>query len=110
MSGNVHSNPGLVFPCSVYNGNVTLLFTSTLTVVLQRNTRLFLFPLLLLSSLTLNAAKSSIPFERVKRPPKPGGPLKWKKRLEKDLRLSLPLTEAMKIVRLSSLPPDVLRV
>ena len=28
---------------------------------------------------------------------RPGGPLKWKKRLVKDVRLSLPLTEAMKI-------------
>ena len=43
----------------------------TLTVLLQRNTRLFLFPLLLLStSLAMNAAKSSIPFGRIKRPPK----------------------------------------
>ena len=42
--------------------------TLTLTVLQQRNTRLFLFPLLLFSS--LNAAKSSIPFGRIKRPPK----------------------------------------
>ena len=35
-------------------------FTLTVTVLSQRNTRLFLFPLLLLSSLALNAAKSSI--------------------------------------------------
>ena len=28
---------------------------------------------------------------------RPGGPLKWKKWLVKDVRLSLPLTEAMKI-------------
>ena len=43
----------------------------TLTVLQQRNTRLFLFPLLLLSlPLTLNAAKSSIPFGRIKRPHK----------------------------------------
>ena len=39
--------------------------TLTLTVLLQRNTRLFLF-----TSLALNAAKSSIPFGRIKRPPK----------------------------------------
>ena len=44
---------------------MTLLFTLTLTVLLQRNSRLF--PVLLLSSLTLNAAKSSIPFGRIKR-------------------------------------------
>ena len=33
---------------------------------------------------------------------KPGGLLKWKKRLVKDARLSLPLTKAMKIARLTS--------
>ena len=33
---------------------------------------------------------------------KPGGLLRWKKRLAKDARLSLPLTEAMKIARLTS--------
>ena len=45
--------------------------TLTLTVFPQRNSRLFLFPLLLLSSsLTLNAAKSSIYFGRIKRHPK----------------------------------------
>ena len=44
--------------------------TLTPTVLLQRNTRLFLLPLLLISSsLALNAAKSSIPFGGIKRPP-----------------------------------------
>ena len=33
---------------------------------------------------------------------KPGGPLKWKKRLVKDVRFSLPLTEMMKIARPTS--------
>ena len=43
----------------------------TLTVLLQRNTRLFLFPAAaLFTSLALNAAKSSILFGRIKRPPK----------------------------------------
>ena len=46
---------------------MVLPLTLTLTVLQQRNT--LLFPLLLLS-LTLNAAKSSIPFGRIKRPPK----------------------------------------
>ena len=41
---------------------------------------------------------------------KPGGLLKWKMRLVQDVRLSLPLTEAMKIVRLTSPLPDVLRL
>ena len=33
---------------------------------------------------------------------RPGGLLKWKVRLEKDARLSLPLTEVMEIARLTS--------
>ena len=49
---------------------MTLLLTSTLTILLQRNTRLFLLPLLLFSSLALNTAKSSIPFGGIKRHPK----------------------------------------
>ena len=40
---------------------------------------------------------------------KPGGPLKWKVRLVKDARLSLPLTEVMKIARLTSPLLDVPR-
>ena len=47
---------------------MALPLTLTLTVPQQRNTRLFLFPLLLLSlPLTLNAAKFSISFGRIKR-------------------------------------------
>ena len=41
---------------------------------------------------------------------KPGGLLKWKERLEKDARLSLPLIEAMKIARLTFLVPVALRL
>ena len=44
---------------------MALPLTLTLTVIQQRNTRLFLF-----TSLTMNAAKSSIPFGHIKRPPK----------------------------------------
>ena len=44
--------------------------TLTLTVPQERNTRLFLLLLLLFTSLALNAAKSSIPFGRIKRHPK----------------------------------------
>ena len=40
---------------------------------------------------------------------KPGGPLKWKKRIVKDEKLSLTLTEAMKIVRLASPLSDMPR-
>ena len=40
---------------------------------------------------------------------KPDGFLKWKKRLVKDVRLLLPLTEAMKIARLRSMFHDVPR-
>ena len=49
---------------------MTLRITLTLTVPLQRNTPLFPFPLLLLSSLTLNAAKSFNFFGCIKRHPK----------------------------------------
>ena len=42
----------------------------TPTVLLQRNTRLFPLLLLFFISLALNAAKSSIPFDCIKRPPK----------------------------------------
>ena len=47
-----------------------LLPTLTLIVLLQRNTRLFLSAAALFTSLALNATKSSIPFGRIKRPPK----------------------------------------
>ena len=40
---------------------------------------------------------------------KPGGLLRWKKRLVKDAGLSLPLTEVMKIARLTSPLLDVPR-
>ena len=41
---------------------------------------------------------------------KPGGLLRWKVRLVKDARLSLSLTEVMKIARLTSLLLDMLRL
>ena len=41
---------------------------------------------------------------------KSGGPLKWTKRLVKDVRLLLSLTEAMKIVRLTSTLPNMPRL
>ena len=41
---------------------------------------------------------------------KPGGLLKWKKRLVKDARLLVSLTEVMKIARLTSPLPDVPRL
>ena len=63
--------------------------TFTLTVLLQRNTGLLSlsFAAALFTSLALNAAKSSIPFGRIKCPPKACGLLRWKKRLVKDARL-----------------------
>ena len=63
----------------------------------------------LFTSLAMNAAKSSIPFGRINALLKPGGLLRWKKRLVKDARLSLLLTEVMKIARLTSLLLDVPR-
>ena len=84
---------------------MTLHFTLTFTVLLQRNTRLF--PLLLLStSLAFNA--TNLPFlpaaSNALR--KPGGLLKWKKQLVKDATLSL--TQVMKNARLTSPLPDEL--
>ena len=54
------------------------------------------------TSLALNVAKSSIPFGSIKRPSKA-----WWSAEVKDARLSLPLTEAMKIARLTSPLLDV---
>ena len=75
--------------------------TLTLTVPLQRNTRLFLFPLLLLS---LPLWRPNLPFLSAASNAilKPYGLLRWKKRLVKDARFLLPLTEVMKIARLTS--------
>ena len=77
------------------------------TVHLQRNTRLFLLSsaAALFTSLALNAAKSSILFSSIKRPPKA-----WWSAEVKDVRLLLPLTEAIKIARLTSPLSDVLRL
>ena len=56
----------------------------------------------LFTSLTLNAAKSSILLAASNALLKPGGLLRWKKRLVKDARLSLLLTKVTKIARLTS--------
>ena len=56
----------------------------------------------LFTSLTLNAAKSSIPFGRIKRLPKTWWSAEVEQAVVKDARLSLPLTEVMKIDRLTS--------
>ena len=76
--------------------------TLTLTVPLHRNTRLF--PLLLLSLPLWHWMRPNLPFLSVASNAllKPGGLLRWKKRLVKDARLLLPLTEVMKIARLTS--------
>ena len=65
------------------------------------------FAIALFTSLTFNAAKSFIPFGRIKRHPKAWWCAEIKKWLVKDVRLSLPLREVMKIVRLTSPLPDV---
>ena len=87
-----------------------LFFTANLTVLLQKNTRFF--PLLLLSSLYLNSMRPNFSFLSAASNAilKSGGPLEWKMRLVKDVRLLLPLIEAMKIVRLTSLLPDMPRL
>ena len=83
-------------------------FSLTPTVLLHRNARLFLSPLLLLSALALNAAKSSIPFSCIKRHPKAWWSAEAEEAVSERHRLSLPLTEVTKITMLTSLLPDVL--
>ena len=79
---------------------MTLPPTLTLTVLQQRNTHLFLFPLLLLFSPLWHRMRPNLPFLSATSNAvlKPGGLLRWKKRLVKDARL----TEVMKIARLTS--------
>ena len=83
-----------------FNAGMGLPPTLSFTVHLQRNTRVFLFPLLLLYLPFTEC--SSIPFATSNALLKPGGLLRWKKRLVKDARLSLPLTEVIKIAKLTS--------
>ena len=64
----------------------------------------------LFTSLALNATKSSIPFGRIKRHPKAWWSAEVKEAVSERVRLSLPLTEVMKIVRLTSPLPEVLRL
>ena len=82
--------------------------TLTFTVHPQRNTHLFLFPLLLLTLPLWHWMRPNLPFLSAASNAllKPGGLLRWKVRLVKDARLSLPLTEVMKIARLTSLLLD----
>ena len=86
--------------------------TLTLTVLLQRNTHLFPFPLLPLSLPLWHWMQANFPFLSPASNAilKPGDLLKWKKRLVNNARLSLPLTEVTKIARLTSPLPDVLRL
>ena len=56
----------------------------------------------LFTTLALNAAKSSIPFGRIKRPPKAWWSAEVEQAVSERLRLSLPLTEVMKTARLTS--------
>ena len=83
---------------------MTLPPTLTLTVLLQKNTRLFLFSLQLLSFPLWQWMRPNLPFLSAASNAllKPGGLLRWNKRLVKDAGLSLPLTEVMKIARLTS--------
>ena len=81
----------------------------TLTVLLQRNTRLFSL-LLLSSSLTLNASKSSIPFGRTKRHSKAWWSVEMEGAVSERRKAFAAAHEAMKIIRLTSSLRDVLRL
>ena len=74
---------------------MTLPPTLTLTVPLQRNTRLF--PLLLFSLPPWHQMRRNLPFLSAISNAllKPGGLLRWNKRLVKEARLLLPPTEVM---------------
>ena len=63
----------------------------------------------LFTSLAMNAANLPFLLAASNALLKPGGLLRWKVRFVKDARLSLPLTEVMKIARLTSPPLDVPR-
>ena len=80
------------------------------TILLQRNARLF--PLLPLSLTLWHWMRLNLPFLLAASNAilKPGGLLRWKMRLVKDARLLLPLTEVMKIARLTSSLPDAHRL
>ena len=81
---------------------MTLSPTLNPTVLLQRNTCFFLFPLQLLFSPLWRGMRPNLPFLSAASNAilKPGGLLRWKVRLVKDARLLLPLAEVMKIASL----------
>ena len=68
------------------------------------------FPATLFTSLALNAAKSSIPFGRIKRHPKAWWFTEVELAVSEGAKLSLPLTEVIKTARLTSSLPDALRL
>ena len=83
---------------------MTLPLILTLIVPQQRNTCLFLFLLLLLPLPLRLWMRPKLPFLSAASNAllMPGGLLRWNKRLVKDARLSMPLTEVMKTARLTS--------
>ena len=90
---------------------MTLFFTSTLSLSLSlyaSKIHLFLSAAAaaaFFTSVALNTAKFCISFGSIK----PGGPLRWKKQLVKNLRLLRQLIQVMKIVGLTSLLLDMPR-
>ena len=98
---------------SIFRKLVGMTLSPALTpiLLLQRNTRHFLFPLLLLFLPLWHRMRPNLPFLLAASNAllKPRGLLRWKMRLVKDARLSLPLTEVMKIARLTSPLLDVPR-
>ena len=76
---------------------MTLPLTLTVTVLQQRNTRLFLF-----TSLALNAAKSFISFCRIKSPPKAWWSAEVESAVSERRKAFAAVTEVMKTDRLTS--------
>ena len=126
MSGNVHPNPGPIFPClvctrnvtcgvgrrnagsapngSIYGAHFSLFLDSKLRQLslLQNSRQSLSSAAVLFISLALNPAKSFISFGYIKRQSK----VCWSAEVEEAVcerrKALLPLTEMMKIVRLTS--------
>ena len=112
LSLSLRSFAPMIVPLpSIFRKLAGMTLPPTLTILLQRNTRRFLFPLQLLSLPLWQWMRPNLPFLSAASNAllKLGGLLRWNKRLVKDAGLSLLLTEVMKIARLTSPPLDVPR-
>ena len=87
---------------------MTLPFTLTPTVLLQRNTFSLSSAAVLFTSLALNVAKFSIPSDRIKRHPKAWWSVEVEEAVSERRKVFAALTGVIKIARLTSPLHDVL--